>query len=479
MSDGEKPAPVGPASKPDAEPVGSGSLTTSELSVPFVNNHEGACNTSDAHVGGGDDDKGKSALQPLNPEEGNGHGNDTHGAPDAGARSLRGDERDGALGHIVGGAGDEPVRADDVIERFTRETQLRFRTGSGTPRVYAQVFRRFAKMESFETYTRQAIAGKKGRLLLLDFMARVPEKSRRVNIAALKCVWVCGLGLPFPLDVKRDFGKALPTVGRRKTPADVTVRPWVEAAAREKDTYTKAFILCELQFGWRPANQIGHLRWHHLRYDGGRMHHVEADGTEARFKSPAPIVACLPDDVRKALEAWRVASPAAGEDDYIFPWRGYVVSDHKQRFEVHPKEPQTEATIWRLWNAFRRKHDLPELRPVDLRHFVKTALRRLGLSDPAAAAWQGHKATEGGMRAVYDNPENEALLDEQATVVPRGPTAVLMVPEVRDEAALPPEYLRIVMDHMAGKISDIEAAAALGKARIRLAAKDAASIVEP
>ena len=93
----------------------------------------------------------------------------------------------------------------------------------------------------------------------------------------------------------------------------------------------------------------------------------------------------------------------------------------------------------------------------------------MGLLDPAMAAWQGHKATEGGMRAIYDNPDTEAILDEQATVAPRGPLGLLTTPEVLDETVLPPEYLRIALDHLAGKISDFEAAVALGKARIKLA----------
>ena len=387
-----------------------------------------------------------------------GHDPEIPAAPDS---EPLGDGRDGAQGVGNLREGEGPVKVADVLERFERETRLRFRAGSQTANTYRQFFLRFAESADFETRSRRAIAGKQGRLLLLDFLAQVPERSRRVALAALRCVWTSGLGLPFPIDVRRDFGKTLPPVGRRKTPPDETVKPFAEAAAREKDLYVRALVLCELQFGWRSENQLAHLRWRHVRYEGGRPHHVEADGVEARFKSPSPIVAYLPGDVRAALEAWRVVSPAAGEDDWIFPWR-----DARGKFR---REAATKDDLRGIWLAFRRKHDLPELRPVDLRHWVKTALRRMGLSDPAMAAWQGHKATEGGMRAVYDNPQVEALLDEQAMVAPRGPLALLTPPEVREETALPPEAVRIVVDLLAGAISDLDAAAALGRLRTQLA----------
>jgi hypothetical protein len=238
----------------------------------------------------------------------------------------------------------------------------------------------------------------------------------------------------------------------------------------EKDPYVKAFVLCVLQYGWRPENQLAHLRWHHVHYQDGRMDHLEADGVEARFKSASPILARLPDDVRQALEAWRGASPAAGEDDWIFPWRD-------AHGTLRPAAPATGKALDGLWRRFRAKHDLAVLRPVDCRHFVKTGLRRLGLSDPAMAAWQGHKSMEGGMRATYDNPQVEALLDEQATAAPRGPLALLIPPEIHDQPGLPREAVAIVRALLGGTMSDLEAAAALGKLRTKLA--KAPSLLEP
>ncbi len=383
-----------------------------------------------------------------------------------GANPL-GDGRDGkGVGDLA--AGDAPVKVADILERFTRETRLRFREGSGTPTTYSEVFRRFARMADLENVSRQALAGKRGRILILDFMAQVPPRSRRTVLAALKCVWTTGTGLPFPVDARRDFGKSLPPTGRRRTPPDDLVRPWAEAVAREKDPYIKAFVLCVLQYGWRPENQLAHLRWRYVRYDGGHMDHIDADGVEARFKWPSPIAAAVTEDIRRALEAWRAVSPASGEDDWIFPLRGI-------KKPVQRGLPQRKEALRDLWNAFARKHDLPKLRPCDARHFVKTALRRLGLSDPALAAWQGHDAkslaTEAGapMRGQYDTPQLEAILDEQRTLATRGPLGLLVLPDIHDEPALPPEAVRIVADLLAGTISDLDAAAALGKLRTKLA----------
>ncbi len=354
------------------------------------------------------------------------------------------------------------MKVSGIVDRFYRETRLRFKEGATTGPDYARVFRRFAEAAHLEDRTKQALAGKLGRILLIDYLSTVGPASRRHDNAALKSVWTCGLGLAYPIDSRRDFGNA-PPVNRRRTPRDEAVRPWAEAVRQEKEPYLRAFVLCELQYGWRPVNQLSRLRWRHVRYRDGRPSYIEADGTEAGFKSASPIVAWLPEDVGIALEDLRAVMRTA-EDEPIFPWRS-------ARGEIRRAAIGTKETAEATWRTFRRKHDLPKLRPVDLRHFVKTGLRRLGLSDPASAAWQGHKATEGGMRAVYDNPEAEALIAEQSARAPRGPLELIEPPVVRADEALPPEAVRIVSDLLAGKLSDLEAASALGRLRVALAQK--------
>ena len=354
-----------------------------------------------------------------------------------------------------------PVRVTEILERFDQETLIRFKPGSRTPRTYRWIFTRFAAHAGLEGRSKQALKGKLGRTLLLEYLSTIPVRSRRVHVAALRSVWSATIG-PFPIDVKRDLGR-LPPVARRKTPPDEAVRPWAEAVAHEHDVYAKAFVLTLLQTGWRPLNQLSRIRWRHVHYENGRPRYVEANGTEAGFKSASPIVCRLPEDVQAAMVDLR-AMTKAGEDDPVFPWRS-------ARGEIRAAAMGTEGTTDATWRTFRRKHDLPRLRPVDVRHFVKTALRRLGLSDPALNAWEGHEADAGGMRAVYDNPDVEDLLDEQAAKAPRGPVELVTVPAVRDDAGLPPAAVQIVADVLAGKLSDLEAAMALGRLRVSLAPK--------
>lgn len=106
--------------------------------------------------------------------------------------------------------------------------------------------------------------------------------------------------------------------------------------------------------------------------------HLEADRVEARFKSPSLIMARLPEDVRRTLKTCCEVSPAASEDDLVFPRR-------RVRTGVSRRVPRTEKAILNLWHSFGEKHGLPELRAVDLRHWGKPGLRRLGVSHPAMA----------------------------------------------------------------------------------------------
>lgn len=94
----------------------------------------------------------------------------------------------------------------------------------------------------------------------------------------------------------------LPLIGPRSTPPDDDVRPW--AASKEPDPLTRLFILMDLQFGWRPVYQIGHLRWRNPRYDARRMPvALIARGDIESFKTWSGTVAHLPKDVSDALSA--------------------------------------------------------------------------------------------------------------------------------------------------------------------------------
>jgi len=50
----------------------------------------------------------------------------------------------------------------------------------------------------------------------------------------LKVAWSFGLGLPWPIDARRDLGK-LPRTRRRESPSDAVMTAWKEAISHEPD----------------------------------------------------------------------------------------------------------------------------------------------------------------------------------------------------------------------------------------------------
>ncbi len=53
---------------------------------------------------------------------------------------------------------------------------------------------------------------------------------------------------------------------------------------------------------------------------------------------------------------------------------------------------------------------------------------------------------------MYDNPAQEALLDEQAQVMPRGPLGVLTPPDVQIVEGPEREGMAVLLDYFAGRI---------------------------
>ncbi len=250
------------------------------------------------------------------------------------------------------------VRTTEILERFQRESVTRFKIGASTPKNYGWMFRRFAEDVQLEAYSKRQLASAKGRELILAHMAKVPLKSRRVVLTGIQCVWESGLGLPWPVNRKRDFGRTLPPPGRRQTPPDKYVQAWAEAVRHEKDPYLKAMVLLTMQYGWRPENELGRLRRRHLRYDAsGKLHAVVADATDADFKGSSPIVAWLTPDAVDALDVWLTVAPNASPEDPILPWRG-------KRGDVQPKRVLKGENVRGYFEAFARKWSLPRLMPV-------------------------------------------------------------------------------------------------------------------
>ncbi len=364
------------------------------------------------------------------------HGNRTRGRRDARRRNPLGNK--GQQAKRVGNlnAGEAPLRFADIAERFGKNTRNRFKPGSETPAVYLRRLRRLWEHQRLESLTKQRIAGKGGKEAILSFMATVPLPSRRFVLAALECTWTMGLELAWPIDLKRDFGRTLPPIGNRETPPDEDIRPWADAVQKEPDPFTKLLVLMLLQFGWRPENQIGHLRWRNVRYENGRPYAIVARGAVESFKSPSDIVAWLPSDVAAALVTWKETCPSVSPETYVLTLDG---------------DPASRGAIGRRLVAFERRWKLKHLAPCLFRHWVKTTCR--GLSDPALAALQGHKPPrDSSMRNTYDTPSIERILDEQATEFPDGPLGIFKAPQVTVAPELQ-EEMRAVADWKAGKLS--------------------------
>jgi hypothetical protein len=342
-----------------------------------------------------------------------------------------GDGESSSANHVARTDGaSAPLKFLDVIERFHSNTRLRFKAGGSTSSYYTRAFKRLWTLADFEGKTRRQIAGKRSRDAILRFMETVPLRSRRTILAALECVWVEGLEAPWPINRRRDFGKTLPSIGRRETPPDDDVRPWAEAVWKEPDPFVRLLVMLLLQFGWRPENQIGHLRWRNVRYDGqGRPIAIIAKGDVEGFKTRSDVVANLPGDLVDALQVWKKICDNVSPDAFILA-RAPRGSDTASQVN--------EERIRYLLGGFERRWGLKHLPPALFRHWVKTTCRRL--SDPALAALQGHAPPkDGSMRNVYDTPSIERILDEQATEFPHGalgvfrPAVVSVAPDYQAE----------------------------------------------
>ncbi|MGD0057659.1 MAG: site-specific integrase [Methanomassiliicoccales archaeon] len=367
-------------------------------------------------------------------------------------------EGESALDALNSDAGDSTVRAEDVLRRFVETSRVRLR--SSTLERCSSAFRRFAKEMHLDSFTRRQLAGPSGKRILVEHLGSIPRPSWRSTLTELKMVWIPGLNLPWPLDAKRDLGR-LPPPRRRESPSDETVKSWAGALVHELDLYLRLLWLLIAQHGWRPSH-VCLLKWHHVRYDtAGRPVTIVADGTEAGFKTSAPVAVRLAPDVVEALEAWRRAAPEAMPERSILPWRSCTG-------RLEPSRENNTSSLQVHWTRMRLKWQLPVLRMVDLRHWVATACRRSGLSKQASAYLMGHDSTAGGaMRDWYDAPSVEAVFEEQADRLPHGPLG-LLEPSVELLAdGLPKEAIELVQGYFAEEIGTMELATRLEAVRLK------------
>ncbi len=398
---------------------------------------------ANCHPGLGDEDRDNSPL-----EQGR---NEPSKEPELGT-----DE--GA--QLSGGVGDESLRVSDITERFKESTVVRLR--KETQDTYLIVLRRFAKSANLETFTKRQLATRMGKRLILKYLEEIPIPSRRYQLAALKSLWMKGIDLPWPIDPRADLGK-LPTVGRRRSPPDVTVQAWHEAMSHEKDVYLALEWSLIAYFGWRPSH-VCKLKWKHVQYDkNGYPTVIAASGAEERFKTDAPIAASIPREVAELLIEWKKSTPYGLPDHLVLPWRSLAGQ--------YANRPQSPNILRHQWSRLERKWSLPQLRPCECRHWVATACRKLGLSKQASALMMGHDScTSGEMRDRYDNPEENELVEEQHVQMPNGTLGLLGGhAEVTD--TLPKGAVDLLTDYMTGLIGTMDFATNIERLREQIRAE--------
>ncbi|MBM4248266.1 MAG: site-specific integrase [Euryarchaeota archaeon] len=379
------------------------------------------------------------------PEQGNtspGHGEDNPGTGGGGAAT----------------GVDTTVDVAAIVERFEQATKMRLK--DRTRRDYAQRLRTFADLVGLKNYTRRQLAGPTGKRLLLAYLDRYPRPSWRTILAVLRTVWLNGLGLPWPIDIKSELGK-LPKVRAGESPPDEPVKAWAEALRHEPDTYARLLWLLIAQHGWRSSH-VTRIKWRNVRYDGkGKPIAIVADGVAENFKTSAPVAARLAPDVAEALRDWKKESPSTIPEAYILPFRS-------KWGKMEPGREMQHTQTNTLWEQTRAKWRLPKLRPKDMRHWVATQCRKADLSKQASALLMGHDSAAGGaMRDWYDRPQMAEILDEQAGKLPEGPLGRLVTPEITIVEALPAEAVEVVKAYMDQKIGTMELASRLEAIRLR------------
>lgn len=227
--------------------------------------------------------------------------------------------------------------------------------------------------------------------------------------------------------MRKELGE-LPEVTRGQNPREAGIMPWVKALEREEDPYLKSLVLLIFPLGIRPSHACL-FRWAHVKYgQDGKPEAIITAGRGPGNKHMLPVKGHLAPDLSDALVELKKLVPDALPEDAILSYR--------RRNGQLIRMPMASVQYTYQWYRFQKKHLLNHLRPVDLRHFVSTVCRRAGLSYAATNALQGHKMTSLNLGDRYDNPDDDELLEEQASVLPHGPIGFVR-PKIEVDQALP------------------------------------------
>ncbi len=304
---------------------------------------------------------------------------------------------------------------------------------------------------------------KEGKVHVIEFTMTVPEKGRRLALAALESVWTFGIPeAAWPVNKKRDFGRrVLPTAGQRECPSDADIEPIFRAAEREDDPYMKSLVFVALSAGLRPGNQLAQLQWADLmKWDSG-LAIVAKSKAGRRFKTDSPVIARLPPLESEALKEWRARTPNSAPEDYIWPRRPHGRPT---------KAKASDNSVNREFRAFLRRHQISTwVRLAHFRHWVEYRGEKDGIPAVLLAFMRGHavkSATEGRL-GYSGNRRDEAVLTDQEARWPEGPCGVFLAGKVHVVDELDP-YKAVMAEYAMGNMTTDEMARRVESIRLGL-----------
>jgi hypothetical protein len=345
-----------------------------------------------------------------------------------------------------------------------------------TVKPYQRIWDAFtnAKAANLARYSRKDLEGPKGKELILSFLDTQPESSHGQVLAAIRAHWQGALELPWPIN-RYDTAR-IDQGSKESSPEDWELLKWDEAVQKEPDLYIRLIVKMNLEYGWRPEDQLSEMKLRNLVYDeGGKLIGFFADGRTEGFKTSSPVVAIVTSYVREDLETWlKLYRQSQPETAPVFLNRRARAPNGSPRIPENAGKAMgcyydgrlDDADVRGILDQFAAKFGLPRVTPRRFRKAVKGMWDRViprdgrAIRDVIKAHWTGHKVRNliDPMEATYDKPSAKAVLKEQLVHVPHGLLAVIRPPKVETlEDDTEAEAMAMFRDYLQGKslLSDV------------------------
>jgi len=353
-----------------------------------------------------------------------------------------------------------------------------------TIKPYQRIWDTFTKAANLARYSKKDLEGPKGKELILSFLDTKAESSHGQVLAAIRAHWQGGLELPWPINkydmIRVDQGS------NESAPEDWELLKWDEAVQKEPDPYIRLVVKMNLEYGWRPEDQLSEMKLRNLVFDeDGELMGFYADGRTEGFKTSSPVVAIVTSYVRADLETWLKSSrQSQPETAPVFLNRRSRAPNGSPRAPEKVGKPLgcyydgrlDDADVRGILDEFAAEFGLPRITPRRFRKAVKGMWDRVlprdgkAIRDVIKARWTGHKVRNAidGMEATYDKPTAKTVLKEQLAHVPNGLLAVIRPPKVETlEDETEAEAMAMFRDYLQGKslLSDVSRAMEVLKQR--------------